>query len=323
MIRNFEPPRTLRNPHLQSILASVRLRKLLLGKQALWLKWESNVNILRSSEGSRILGRYRPSHWNKQLVILLHGWEGGDNSTYIMSAAVKLAAKGASVMRLNLRDHGETHYLNRDLFHSARLGEMVDAVVETVKRYPHEEVYLVGYSLGANFALRITAKLAAEEIKPAATVAVCPVVDPASTMERLATGTPLYHRYFVKKWKRSLRKKLALYPDLGYGDALKEANTLSELNNFFVPGHTPYNTPEEYFNAYALNDQTLAGLKTPCHLIVSGDDPICPASDIRKLPDNPKLIVERTDHGGHCGFIEDYKLNSWVDRRLGELVFTG
>ena len=38
------------------------------------------------------------------------------------------STRGFDVVRLNLRDHGETHHLNRDLFHSCRLPEVVGAV---------------------------------------------------------------------------------------------------------------------------------------------------------------------------------------------------
>jgi predicted alpha/beta-fold hydrolase len=317
----FTPPGLLKNPHVQSVLASIKLRKLLMGKQARWLRWESHLNILTGRNGEKILGRYRQSHWNKKLVILLHGWEGGDDSNYIVSAAVKLVAKGASVMRLNLRDHGDSHYLNRDLFHSARLDEMVDAVAETVHRYPHDETYIIGFSLGGNFALRIAAQNDHAGLGLTKAIAICPPVDPASTMEQLEKGLPLYHHYFTRKWKRSLAKKLHLYPDLGYGDELPRAKSLKALNEFFVPNHTPYATTAEYFNAYALNDTTLNGLKIPAHIIMSKDDPVCPHVDLHKLPDLKHIQVECTDHGGHCGFIEDWKLNSWVDRRLTGLVF--
>jgi hypothetical protein len=317
----FAPPGLLKNPHLQSLLASIKLRRLLLNKKFRWLHRESHVNILHGRRGARILGRYRPAQKRENLAILLHGWEGGDDSNYIVSAAAKLAQRGVSVMRLNFRDHGDTHYLNRDLFHSARLDEMVDAVAETTSRYPHENVYIIGFSLGGNFALRIAAQNQRASLGLRKTIAICPVIDPANTMNRLENGLPIYQYYFVRKWKKSLVKKLHLFPDLGYGSELPKAKTLKALNAFFVPSHTPYDTPAEYFNAYALNETTLEGLNIPAHIIMSRDDPVCPCEDVVKLPHCEHLRVELTPHGGHCGFIEDYKLNSWIDKKLVGLIF--
>ena len=44
-----------------------------------------------------------------------------------------------------------------------------------------------------------------------------------------------------------------------------------------------------------------------------------PAGDLVKLPASKRLVVERTRHGGHCGFFEDYGLESWAVSRMGEV----
>ena len=38
-------------------------------------------------------------------------------------------------LRLNLRDHGTTHHLNRELFHSCRLPEVVGAIQALARRF--------------------------------------------------------------------------------------------------------------------------------------------------------------------------------------------
>ena len=74
------------------------------------------------TEGVRLLGYHTESAGPKSrgLVVMLHGWEGSADSTYILSVAPKLIAAGYSVFRLNFRDHGDSHHLNRELFHSCR-----------------------------------------------------------------------------------------------------------------------------------------------------------------------------------------------------------
>ena len=42
--------------------------------------------------------------------------------------------------------------------------------------------------------------------------AVCPLLDPATTMDRIESGLPLYDWYFARKWRRSLQRKLSKYP---------------------------------------------------------------------------------------------------------------
>jgi predicted alpha/beta-fold hydrolase len=49
----------------------------------------------------------------RQIALVLHGWEGSAESCYVLSLGARLLASGFDVLRLNLRDHGESHHLNR------------------------------------------------------------------------------------------------------------------------------------------------------------------------------------------------------------------
>ena len=73
--------------------------------------------ILDAGEGIRLLGFHspQPDKRAKGLVILLHGWEGSSDSTYILRAGRCLYRHGYDVFRLNYRDHGESHHLNEGL----------------------------------------------------------------------------------------------------------------------------------------------------------------------------------------------------------------
>ena len=146
-------------------------------------------------------------------VVLNHGWEGSAESLYVLSLAQRLFEQGFDVVRLNLRDHGETHQLNRDLFHSCRLPEVVGAVHSLQQLFPHRPLQLVGFSLGGNFMLRVAAQARAANLELARVVAVSPVLDPVATLDALQKSIPGYELYFVRKWTRSLVKKQAAWPD--------------------------------------------------------------------------------------------------------------
>src|SRR2546430_9109651 len=83
-------------------------------------------------------------------VVLLHGWEGSADSLYVLSLAQQLFAQRFAVVRLNLRDHGDTHHLNRELFHSCRLPEGIGAVRALQQHFAGTALRLVGFSLGGN-----------------------------------------------------------------------------------------------------------------------------------------------------------------------------
>jgi predicted alpha/beta-fold hydrolase len=119
----------------------------------------------------------------RRVAILLHGWEGSAEATYVLSLGSLLLSRGYDVVRLNLRDHGATHHLNREIFHSCRLAEVVGATRALAQRFAGARLYLAGFSLGGNFMLRVAADPQVPEGVVGA-VAVSPVLDPEVTLGR-------------------------------------------------------------------------------------------------------------------------------------------
>ena len=225
-------------------------------------------------------------------------------------------------MRLNLRDHGDSHALNRQLFTSTRLDEVIGAIRAITRSRQPRHTFLAGYSLGGNFVLRLGLHGPAEGVPLTAIAAVCPLIDPAKATARLEKGLPLYHHYFVQKWQRSLRKKLTLHPDLDNAAVLLRCRSLKAMHDHFVPRHTPYPTATAYFAAYTLSGSLLAPMTVPCRIIAADDDPITTVDDLAAIGQPPAISLLRTRHGGHCGFLKDWALHSWVDEELPR-YFTG
>ena len=256
----------------------------------------------------------------KRLAVLLHGWEGSSESSYVMGLGATLFDAGFEVVRLNLRDHGATHHLNRDLFHSCRLPEVVGAVQALATRFPGKPMVLAGFSLGGNFMLRLAAHREAPHLPIERVLAVCPVLDPAVTMLTLERGFPLYHSYFVRKWTRSLAMKQMAWPDHYEFEDLLQVRNLREMTRQLVLSHTEYPTVDDYLAGYAITGDRLTTLAAPANMIVALDDPIIEANDLSRLARSPRLHISTTVHGGHCGFIEDLRGGSWVDRTVLELL---
>ncbi len=324
----FNPPALLRNPHLQSIMASTGPRRWLVKRRAQLLLTHSEQRMLdgglHSEEHVRLLGeltRHDPAPANKRdLVVMIHGWEGSSDSLYLLSCGSQLFDAGLDILRLNLRDHGPTHHLNRELFNSTRLDEVVGAIQSAARELPHRRLFLVGFSLGGNFALRVALRASGVGLSLDRVVAVCPVLDPVRTNDNLHEGWWVYHHYFHRKWSRSLRLKLQHFPDLAYGDMLPRLRTLGAMNDYFVSRFTEFATTRDYLEGYSLIGARLRDLRVPSHLIASRDDPVCLIDDLHKIEASEKLQIEVTEYGGHCGFIENYRLQSWVDRRIVELL---
>ena len=172
--------------------------------------------VVECGDGVRLLAHENQpaGEANGELVVFIHGWEGSANSSYLLSTAPFLARQGYRVIRLNLRDHGDSHHLNEDLFHSCRLPEVVGAVKSLQTANPETPLSLVGFSLGGNFALRVGSEAEAAGLNLKRIVAICPVLEPAETMRALDTGWYGYRYYFLRKWRRSMFKKSAAFPHL-------------------------------------------------------------------------------------------------------------
>ena len=142
-----------RSPHVQTIFGSLKLRAV--GKNE--MTDASQEVITDAGPGVRLLGFHSRQRGRspRGLIILIHGWEGSSDSTYILSTGRFFFRLGYDIFRLNLRDHGQSHHLNPGLFHGALTDETAQAVANAARLLPDLPCYLVGFSLGGNFALRI------------------------------------------------------------------------------------------------------------------------------------------------------------------------
>jgi hypothetical protein len=322
----FNPPAWLGNRHVQSVLPSLPLRRPAVERRASRLLTASRELLLDCGDGVRLLafhatqdalGRARA----RQLLVLHHGWEGSADSLYVLSLGQAALAAGVDVIRLNLRDHGPTHHLNRGLFHSCRIDEVVGAVRRIQQLNPDQELSLAGFSLGGNFALRVGARAAAAGLRLRRIVAVCPVLDPAVTLEALERGPAIYRQYFMLKWRRSLRKKQDAWPGhYDFGELMQE-RSLTGMTARMVAGYSGYPDLETYLTGYAITGEALASLETDSRIITALDDPMILPGDLQRLKRVPSLAVTVTRRGGHCGFVERLGAPTWIDREvLAELT---
>ena len=320
-MNQFKPAKGLSNRHLQSILSSTGPRKLLEKRRATQLLKTAEQHLITTPQGVNLLGYLsKAKKSSKGLAIILHGWEGSADSLYVLSSGQKLLDDGFDVFRLNFRDHGDTQHLNKDLFNSTRLQEVVEAVKYLCEKFGGLHNLLCGYSLGGNFCLRVANVAKAQHIALDQAIAICPLLHPPTTMDKLNTGFPVYEKYFVKKWKHSLFKKLQYHSHLDYGKTLKKLKTLDQMNEFFVVDYTHFTTTNEYFEAYSILGDALKELAIPTTIITSLDDPIIPANQLSSLYTSPWLNIELQNHGGHCAFIKNWKFESWASDRISEIA---
>jgi predicted alpha/beta-fold hydrolase len=317
----FLPPPGLRNGHFQSLLASSGIRRKLVLRRSLALRETEKVWTLDGGDGIRLQGLYttQPDQSRSRgLAVLLHGWEGSVNSNYVLANGARLHAEGFDVFRLNFRDHGDTHHLNHEIFHSCRLDEVVNALGNLQDRLDARHWCLAGYSLGGNFSMRVALKAGECGLDIGRVVAVNPVINPLHAMIAMEKGIGFYERYFERKWSRSLRTKKECFPDLYGEENWHDIRGLRARTHYLATRHAGFQSAEEYFEGYSIAGERLEPLAVPSTILTSADDPVVPVADFGELPENSALEVIISRYGGHCGFLKNWSLESMAEDLIAE-----
>ena len=313
---DYRPAWWARSGHLQSLLGSNRWRQTLGERRLQATGAQTREHLIDAGDGVRLLGLHSavPGRASRGLALLLHGWEGSAESSYMRHTAAHLLEAGFEVFRLNFRDHGGTHHLNEGIFHSNRIDEVVRAAAELARHFPARPMVAAGYSLGGNFTLRHALQRVA---------VVCPVLDPARTMDVMEQGLPVYRWYFQRKWTASLARKRELFPQLhDFSDDVLHMD-MRALTGWLVQRQTEFGDLDRYFDGYCIAGDRLAGLPVPARILMAADDPVIPVADFHRLrlPDSARLEI--SPWGGHCGFVEDGRLEGFAERWIAAQLLAG
>ncbi len=313
--RGYVPADWLRHHDLQALISSGALRRRVVRRRTSALDASEFERVLHCGDGVRLQAfEHRHGGRRRPLLIGIHGWHGCHDATYMRSAAGALFAAGFDLVRLNLRDHGDSVAWNEGLFHSCLLEEVQDAVDQLIDGWSQVPVGLFGFSLGGNFALRVAAARPRKRI--AKVIALCPVLDPAVSLLAMDYGRWFYRWWFVTKWKRALDAKQAAFPHLyNFANAMS-MTSLTQMTDYLVSRFTDFPNTASYMRSYSLVKGGLADLEIPARILLSEDDPMVPVESRALLPDIDALQVDVSSHGGHCGFLLDHRLHSWQDAYL-------
>jgi uncharacterized protein len=312
---DFKPPVVLKNPFVQSYLASTNFRAL--GRNP--LIEASREMIITTPDNTRLLGFYSPHPRSKGTLLLLHGWEGSAESTYVRCTGRYFFERGYSIFRLNLRDHGDSHHLNIGIFFGSLFKEVFDAVVQVSRLEADRPFFLAGFSLGGNYVLRLAIHAGIQAIYNLEhAVAVSPVLDPARTTA-LIDSRPSFRYYFLRKWRRSLVRKQAAFPGKYDFRDIHEMKRIYDITAMLLRRYSGYKDIAEYFDSYTLTGGKLGSIAVPTTIISAKDDPIIPLDDFENIAINHKTRVVMQSHGGHNGFIESMDLSVWYQPFILEI----
>ena len=142
-------------------------------------------------------------------VVIVHGLEGSSDSQYVIGTGGKAWAAGMNVVRMNMRNCGDTEHLGPTLYNSSMSAE-VGAIAKTlISEDGLQKLALVGYSMGGNLVLKLLGEWGGEappELK--AGVGVSPAMDLAPSADALHNpANRIYEWKFLQGLRRRMRRK--------------------------------------------------------------------------------------------------------------------
>jgi hypothetical protein len=274
---------------------------------------------------TKILGH---CHWQAEpkkhpTLVLIHGLEGSSESLYMLGCAEKGVAAGFNVIRLNQRNCGGTERLTPTLYNSGLSGDYRAVVLELIARDALPEIFVAGFSMGGNLALKMAGEFA--DAPPAAlrgVIGVCPAMDLALGADALDSPRNWLYRWnFVRSLKDRYRRKAALFPERYSLDGLDRVRTIREFDDVITAPHCGYRDADDYyFRASAL--RVVERIRVPTLILIALDDPIVPFAPFRDpaITGNSNITVVAPEAGGHCGFVSRHSGDErfWAEARVVE-----
>lgn len=295
----------LKNGLFNTLLASSPLREIQQKPLRKKLNKVSSKKIFTSSNAQSI--EIFETDFYKKKVIFFPGWLGHKDSKYLIPLASLLYNNNFDIIRIHPVDHGDSEHLNKDFFRATDIQTLIEAVEFIGNKYKDNEINLIGFSLGGNISLRISASDSINFLKN--TIVLSPVIDPEISMLTMDNTAWILKKYFLDKWRRTLRRKIRFHNIPNAEEALKYKN-LEEMTEFFTKNFSPHNNVKELFSGYAITQNTLNQIEHKTLIYSSIDDPCVPIGPLQELVQTDYVKFKPQKYGGHCGFIDDFKFSS-------------
>jgi len=277
-------------------------------------------------QGVKLLAHCR---WQKDRVscptiLLVHGLEGSNASVYMLGTAEKAYHAGFNVVRMNLRNCGNTEHLASTLYHAGLVSDLEVVFRELCEQDGLRNIFVIGFSMGGNISLLFAGEDAANV--PPELVGVCavsPTIDLASCVDAIEwRENRLYKWSFLRSMKRRIRLKRKLFPALYDTKGIRQIRRIRDFDERYTRVAGGYASADDYY-ARASSGPVISQIRTPALIVHAQDDPFVPFHPFRdpSIAENPYVILQTPLHGGHVGFIgasENGEDRFWMENRLVE-----
>jgi predicted alpha/beta-fold hydrolase len=266
---------------------------------------EPGVQVLVQSQ--------RPEGQARGDIVMVHGLEGSGESGYMRSLAQAGLEAGFAMHRFHMRSCGGTAHLCPTLYHAGLTSDLL-AYLERFDA----PVYLAGFSLGGNVALKLAGELGESAGRRiAALCAISAPIDLVASTRRLGR---LDNRIYERRFLRRMCARMLATGRYTPAD-FRGIGSIFEIDDKITAPSFGFRGAEHYYTTQSAN-QFLGTIRVPTLVVQAKDDNFIPFEifDRPEFRTNPDLTLVAPEHGGHLGFLSREKPRFWLDGLLLEWI---
>jgi predicted alpha/beta-fold hydrolase len=275
---------------------------------------EAEVQVLVESQ--------RPAGRAAGEVVLVHGLEGSSRAGYMKSMARAALEAGYAAHRLNLRGCGGTEAWSSSAYHSGMTADLA-AVLRELAAGGRGPLFVAGFSLGGNIALKLAGELGEEARGLVAGVAALSTPLDLSECVR-ALERPenrIYELRFLRRLKRRVREQHRLHPERFPIDGMEDACRLREFDERITARYFGFRGAEDYYSTQSAC-RWLDRIRVPVLLVQAKNDPVIPFAVFERpeVLQNPRIELVAVERGGHLGFVRWRRPHFWAGTMVMEWI---
>lgn len=335
----FTPSIFFPSGHMQTIvLPFLTIREY--GKQHLWnyaydremlklsdngqiaLDWVVPRNPLKASRNNEDSKSDRP------ILAVVPGLTGHNDDLYIVSTCLAAVENDYQLVMINHRGWSNSKLTTPQFYSAGDTNDLEQAVEHISSTYKDRDLFLVGFSIGANILANYLGKLG-ERAQVKAAMCIGNPYDLLKVSEQLNDKLwGLYNKAFTKNLVRKynqhietlrpLEDKLKIDLDI----ALRDMQTVRQLDNLITWRQYGFESVEEYYDKSSCIHQ-LKNIKVPTLFLNALDDPIFDkiAIPYQEFLQNDNIMLATTHGGGHIGYLKGImKIEQWFTEPLFEFL---
>ena len=282
-----------------------------------WGPFPVESRLIRTAPDVEVLVQtQRPLVSPRGELVLLHGLEGSGESGYMLSLSHRALHSGFAVHRFHMRTCGGTERLCNTLYHA---GLTSDLLIFLQQEPHHEKLFLIGFSLGGNVALKAAGETGTSLLS--GVVSVNTPIDLAACSRCIQTPrNRMYQDRFAGRMKdRLLRTGRYVKSDL------QGCRTVWDIDDKITAPSFGFRNAAHYYETQSAL-RFVPHIEVPVLMIAAQDDPLVPFDSYHDpvLAANPRIQLVAPRHGGHLGFLSrkpprfwsDEVIANWLERHI-------